>query len=95
MKEPLWTWTYEAVPAMGGTEESVALTPRGLVWKYTEDRWGKREDQTLESFIASGPVWAAPAEVVREILERLNIPSPAWFAEPDPSVRKPTVIWRD
>lgn len=69
-----WEWTFDEVPAIGGTEYSVEIRDGKLFWSYQEDRWGWDQEQLVGSFLETGPLCDVPVEVLREMSDLLKEP---------------------
>ena len=90
-RNPLqWVWTYDEEPGAGGTEYSVAITADKIEWRYSEDRWGRSDDQTFPDFGEFGPLWDTPAEIKSEMAAHFGLSGKPWQA---PGYRDYSPIW--
>ena len=73
-----WAWTYDSEPGAGGTEYSVEIQPDAIAWAYSEDRWGRSEQQSHADFAEFGPLWSAPDEVLGELAGHFGLQGKPW-----------------
>ena len=78
-EKPLrWEWTFDEEPGVGGTQYSVEVKDGKIEWRYTEDRWGRSDDQSFADFAEFGPMWSTPQEILPELIAHFAVGDRPW-----------------
>src|SRR5690348_295488 len=87
---PKWGWTEDENPGAGGTEYAVEITADKVAWSYSEDRWGRSEEQSHADFAEFGPLWETPKEILDEMAGHFGISGRPWQ---EPGYRDYSPAW--